>query len=211
MAHYKNAKHSALMLFSLCMSLDAFGATAVSASLEEEKGDMQPKKVRIEIPASIQSSGPADFVLPTREEMQEGLARKAKVLITELPKAKASLESIEGILVARARGLQSTNFLRASELAGLVSSVKMLSSSLYNTVNFAARDCASDDDLGMLGIVVIGSSALKQELIQFADILWSKEDTKDIDCRVLRDVSAQIHEITKDIDANLQDFPLSDY
>ena len=211
MSNYKNIKYPALLLFFVCMSLDAFGATATLTSLEEEKGDGHSKRARIEIPATASSLGAAEYVLPTREEIQEGLARKAKVLISELPKAKAALESIEGVLVAKARGIQSTNFLRATELAGLVSSAKVLNASAYNTMIFAAKECRDDNDLAMLGVAIIGSSSLKEDLIKFSSILRDKEDTRDIDCRVLMDVSSKIHEITQDIDANLQDFRLSDH
>ena len=211
MSNYKNIKYPALLLFFVCMSLDAFGATATLTSLEEEKGDGHSKRARIEIPATASSLGAAEYVLPTREEIQEGLARKAKVLISELPKAKAALESIEGVLVAKARGIQSTNFLRATELAGLVSGAKVLNASAYNTMIFAAKECRDDNDLAMLGVAIIGSSSLKEDLIKFSSILRDKEDTRDIDCRVLMDVSAKIHEITQDIDANLQDFRLSDH
>ncbi len=212
MSHYKNVKYPALLLFSVCLSLDAFGTTAASlSSVEEENGEVHPKRVRIEVPTVTQNSGAAEYVLPTREEIREGLARKAKVLISELPKAKASLETIEEMLVTKARRLQSTNFLRATELAGLVSGAKVLNASAYNTMIFAAKECRDDNDLAMLGVAIIGSSSLKEDLIKFSRILGDKEDTRDIDCRVLMDVSAKIHEITQDIDANLQDFRLSNH
>jgi|GEM_PF-2378554 len=206
---YKNIKYPALLLCSVCLSLGAFAATELSSPLSSEESGIS-KKARIEIPLTVSSLGAVEYVIPTLEQIQEGLAHKAKVLIRELPKAKAALETIEGELVTKARAIQSTHFIRATELAGLVSSAKVLNASAYNTMIFTAKECRDDKDLGMLGIVVIGSSALKQELIQFADILASKDDTKDIDCSVLREVSAQIHEITKDIDSTLQDFPLGD-
>lgn len=203
MAHYKRVKYPALMLFSLCMLLEAFGATTVStslSSLEEEKGQVQSKRPRIEIPATASSLVIENAALPTRKDLYEGLQRKARVLISELPKAKPALERIERELITKIQSIQSTNFRRATELAGLASSVKMLKSTIHNTVILAARDCARDDNvLGLVAITVIGSGALKNDLIKFSSLLGDKEDTQNIDCSVLMDVSASIHEITKDI------------
>ena len=215
MAYYKNAKYPAFLLTSLCLSLNAFGSAAVSSfspPLEGKDGSEQMKRKFSEISApAASSSGGESSALPTREAIHAGLARKAKVLISELPKARAALERVDGELTTKARGLQSTNFLRATELAGLVSSAKVLNASVYNTMAFAAKECRNDNDLAMLGVAIVGSSSLKADLIKFSKILADKEDTRDIDCRVLMDVSAKIHEITKDIDANFQDFRLSDH
>ena len=72
MAYYKRVKYPALMLFSLCMSLEAFGATTVStslSSLEEEKEQVQSKRPRIEIPATASSLVIENAALPTREDL----------------------------------------------------------------------------------------------------------------------------------------------
>ena len=45
----------------------------------------------------------------------------------------------------------------------------------------------------------MGSGALGKHLIAFPTVLGDSVDTRDIDCSVLMDVSARIHEITKDI------------
>ena len=45
----------------------------------------------------------------------------------------------------------------------------------------------------------------KMAVLGLQGLLREKEDTQDIDCTVLRDVSASIHEITKDIADPLQE------
>ena len=190
MPNYKNMKYPALLLFSVCMSLNAFGATVTVTSVEEEKGDRQPKRVCIAPP----SSG-----APTLLDVQERLMVKVQVLKNEVPKAQSALRVIEEALTIKARSLLSTNLRRATELAGLVSTMKVLSGSLHNTVFFASKDRADDNAWITVAMAVIGSGAIKEELMAFATILGEKEDTQDIDCSVLRDVSASIHEITKDI------------
>ena len=201
MVLYKKVKYPALMLFSLCMSLDAFGSsTVVLTSVEEERGDLKSKKARVVVTAAASSLAIEDSALPTREALYKGLQRKAHVLINELPKAQTALSRIEGELLAKVQGIRSTNFLRITEFTGLISSVKMLKSSIHNTILLASRDCAHDDNvLGLVAITVIGSGALKNDLIKFSSLLGDKEDTQNIDCSVLMDVSASIHEITKDI------------
>jgi len=200
-AHYKKVKYPALMLFSLCVSLDAFGSsTVVLTSLEEEKGQMQSKRSRVEVPAATSGLVIEAPALPTREELHKGLQRKVRVLINELPKAQAALSRIEGELLAKVPGIRSTNFLQITEFTGLMSSVKVLKTSVNNTMLLASRDCSYDDEvLGLVAITVIGSSALKDQLIKFSGALGDNADTRDVDCRVLMDVSASIHEITKDI------------
>ena len=190
MAYYKNMKHPALLLFSVCMSLDAFGATVTLTSLEEAEGDRHPKRACI-VPAS---SG-----VPTLLDVQERLMVKVQVLKNEVPKAQSALRVIEDSLTIKARGLLSTNLRRATELAGLVSTIKVFSGSLHNTIFFASKDRTDDNAWITVAMAVIGSGAIKEELMAFATILEEKEDTQDIDCSVLRDVSASIHEITKDI------------
>jgi hypothetical protein len=205
MAHYKTIKYPAFLAASLCLSLNAFGSTAISSppsSALEEKGEaLHNKRARIESPApGASSSSLADVVLPTREEMLAGLTHKVKVLISELPKAQTALSRIEGELLAKVQNIQSANFLRVTAFTGLISSVKMLKGSIQNTVLLASRDCSHDDNvLGLVAITVIGSGALKDQLMKFSGALGGNADTQDIDCSVLRDVCASIHEITKDI------------
>ena len=207
MVLYKKVKYPALMLFSLCMSLDAFGSsTVVLTSVEEERGDLKSKKARVVVTAAASSLFIEDSALPTREALYKGLQRKAHVLINELPKAQTALSRIEGELLAKVQGIRSTNFLRITEFTGLISSVKMLKSSIHNTILLASRDCAHDDNvLGLVAITVIGSGALKAQLMQFSGALGDNADTRDVDCSVLMDVSASIHEITKDIDDPFQE------
>ena len=194
MANYKNTKLASLALSCFCFSLDAFGMEngVLAHAALEEKADFHSGKAHI--------APPAQQVMPTREQLQEGLARKAQVLISEMPKAKCALAKIEGELLNKAKTMPFSNFVRITEFTGLVSSVKMLSGSVHNTGVLAARDFRHDDNvLGLVAMTIIGSGALKDQLRQFSKALENNEDTQDIDCSVLMEVSDKIHEITKDI------------
>ena len=192
MSHYKNVKYPALLLFSVCMSLDAFGSTAASlSSVGEENGEVYPKRVRI-TPSS--SAG-----APTLLDVQGRLMVKVQVLKNELPKAQSALWTIEEALSDKAKGIRSTDFRRATELAGLVSTMKVLSGSLRNTIFLASKDRTDDNAWVTVAMAVMGSGALGKQLMKFTTVLGEKEDTQDIDCSILMDVSASIHEITKDI------------
>lgn len=193
MSHYKNVKYPALLLFSVCMSLDAFGSTAASlSSVGEENGEVYPKRVRITPPSS--SAG-----APTLLDVQGRLMVKVQVLKNELPKAQSALWTIEEALSDKAKGIRSTDFRRATELAGLVSTMKVLSGSLRNTIFLASKDRTDDNAWVTVAMAVMGSGALGKQLMKFTTVLGEKEDTQDIDCSILMDVSASIHEITKDI------------
>ena len=192
MSQYKNVKYPALLLFSVCMSLDAFGSTAASlSSVGEENGEVYPKRVRI-TPSS--SAG-----APTLLDVQGRLMVKVQVLKNELPKAQSALWTIEEALSDKAKGIRSTDFRRATELAGLVSTMKVLSGSLRNTIFLASKDRTDDNAWVTVAMAVMGSGALGTQLMKFTTVLGEKEDTQDIDCSILMDVSASIHEITKDI------------
>jgi hypothetical protein len=197
MSLYKKIKYPALLLCSVCLCLGAFASTTALTALDQETEDGQPKRARIALPAS---SG-----APTLPDVQERLMVKVQVLKNELPKAQHALRTIEETLTIKARSLLSTDLRRATELAGLVSTMKVLSGSLHNTVFFASKDRNDDNAWITVAMAVIGSGALKEGLMAFTAILREKEDTQDIDCTVLRDVSASIHEITKDIADPLQE------
>ena len=174
------------------MSLDAFGSTAASlSSVGEENGEVYPKRVRI-TPSS--SAG-----APTLLDVQGRLMVKVQVLKNELPKAQSALWTIEEALSDKAKGIRSTDFRRATELAGLVSTMKVLSGSLRNTIFLASKDRTDDNAWVTVAMAVMGSGALGKQLMKFTTVLGEKEDTQDIDCSILMDVSASIHEITKDI------------
>jgi hypothetical protein len=197
MSFYKKIRYPVVLLCSVCLSLGAFASTTVLTVLDQETQDGQPKRARIALPAS---SG-----APTLLDVQERLMVKVQVLKNELPKAQSALRTIEETLTIKARSLLSTDLRRATELAGLVSTMKVLSGSLHNTIFFASKDRNDDNAWITVAMAVIGSGALKEELMAFTTILGEKEDTQDIDCTVLRDVSASIHEITKDIADPLQE------
>lgn len=198
MAHYKNIKYPALLLASLCLSLNTFGATATLTSVEEEKGSNQHKRARLE------GLAPAASSTPTLEDVQGRLMAKVQVLKAELPKAQAALGKIEEMLTAKARSILSTDTRRATELAGLVSTMKVLNGSLRNTVFLASKDRTDDNAWITVAMAVMASGALAKQLNQFTIVLGAKEDTQDIDCSILTNVSAQLHEITKDIVDPLQ-------
>lgn len=211
MAHYKHIKYPAFLAASLCLSLNAFGSAAVSTHqppLEEEKGtaSVPLKRTRsaYESSPSSLSSASAPSSLPTLADVQERLMSKVSILKTELPKAQSALATIEEVLTAKARSLVSSDLRRATELAGLVSTMKVLNGSLRNTVFLASKDRTDDNAWITVAMAVMASGALAKQLNQFTIVLGAKEDTQDIDCSILTNVSAQLHEITKDIVDPLQ-------
>lgn len=194
MANYKNMKYPTFLLFSVCMSLDAFGATATLNSAEEEKEVRQSKRVCVAPPTD--ESGLQDL----KDQIQIMLIHKTQVLGEVLPEARKNLSSIEQALLGKIRGLRrETDFKRIGELAALVSSVAVLDGSSQNILATATKERHSDNDLAMAGIAVAASGALKEQFSQLTSILADSEDTKGIDRRVLEETIKAIHEITKDI------------
>ncbi len=192
MSHYKNVKYPALLLFSVCMSLDAFGTTAASLSVGEENGEVYPKRVRITPPAAT--------IMPTLVDVQTMLRHKSQVLGQVLPEARKNLASIEQALLDKIKGLsRETDFKRIGELAALVSGLAVLDGSSQNICSFATKDCENIDAQVMAGMAVSASGALKEEFRQLVALLAGSEDTRDIDCRILEKSIKAIHKITKDI------------
>ena len=193
MTRYKKAKYPALMLFSLCMSLDAFGSsTVVLTSLEEERGDLKSKKARV--------VGPSIPSIITLADIQSILECKSRVLGQVLPEARKNLASIERSLLEKIRDIsRETDFKRISELAGLVSSIKGLDGSSHNIFVMATQECTDDDALAMAGVAVAASGALQEEFSQLIALLATSEDTRDIDYRVLEEATKAMRDITKDI------------
>ena len=118
MVLYKKVKYPALMLFSLCMSLDAFGSsTVVLTSLEEERGDLKSKKARV--------VGPSIPSIITLADIQSILECKSRVLGQVLPEARKNLASIEQSLLERtcyvfSSSLQYILFYKSKMLYGSV-------------------------------------------------------------------------------------------
>lgn len=189
MIKFKNSKYLALILFSLCMSLDVFGSTAFLASQTSlgAEGDVPGSRVR------------TGSITLNLEDIKETLGRKSQILRDVLPEAKKSLDSIERGLLIKIESIKETNFRRATELAGLVSSVKCLDGSLHNIFSLSTRDSKDVESLAMIGIAISASGALKENFRQLTEFLDASEDTRDIDCSILKKAVQDIHEITKDI------------
>jgi hypothetical protein len=95
------------------MSLDAFGATAISTSLcsiEEEKGGVQLKRARIEFSAPSSLGN-------LQDQIQTMLRRKSQVLGQVLPEARKNLATIERALISKIKRMRESDFERATELA----------------------------------------------------------------------------------------------
>ena len=130
--------------------------------------------------------------------LNNDLMIKVLILQTESPKAQNALWTIEEILLAKAKNIRLPNFRRASKLAGLVSTKKLESGSLCNTF-FASKNRTDDKAWVTVAIVLMGSGALGKDLMALTTVLGDSLGRRYIDCSVLMDVSARIHEITKDI------------
>jgi len=169
---------------------EGFGA-AFSTSYENEMEKLQSNISPVEIPSLS--------AVPTLLEIQERLIWKIQILKTELPKAQTALRSIEETLIAKARGFLSTGSWRTAELVRIVSGMQVLSGTIANTLLFVSKDRTDQNAWITVSISVIGSGFVGEQLMNFATILAERADTQEIDCSTLRDVSASIHEITKDI------------
>lgn len=185
MTYFKNVRYSVLILFFMCFLSTSF---SIGGDLDTLGGATKPgdvtKKPRIEVD-------------PLKEEIKVKLQHKARVLQTELPKAKSALDSIEVVLQGKIARIRGENFTRATELAGIVSSVKTLKSSSEAMLTaLRTANYGEDNSLAKVGMVIIGSASLKGQFEQFIALLASKADTGDIDCGALRAVVTQIHEIT---------------
>lgn len=194
MTNYKNMKYPAFLLFSVCMSLDVFGATTTLTFVEEEKEERQPKRVCV-APPPDQSSLQA-----LQDQIQTMLIYKTQVLGRVLPEARKNLTSIEQSLLGKIRGLRrETDYKRMGELAAFVSGVKVMDGSSQNILSVVTKERENIHDQMMAGIAVSASGALKEQFRQLTAILADSEDTRDINCRGLEKSIEEIHEITKDI------------
>ena len=172
-------------------------ALAISS---RKKGKMQSKRVLVEVHVAASSSIVENAALPTRKELYEGLQCKVRVLISELPKALTALSRIQGELLAKLPSIRLTNYLRMSGFTGIIACVQTIENSIQSTILLVSKDCShSDKVLGIVAFAVIGSGELKDQLMKFSTVVANNVDTQDIDCSILRDVSASIHGITKDI------------
>lgn len=138
MAHYKNIKYPAFLLFSVCMSLGAFGATATLTSLEEGKEDRPPKRacVRVQI---------------KQELLLEHLPRQIEFLKTLQEKFKVTMDS-----------QREVNQLAAFKAACSIANLQSFSASIQDVIT-----CLRDENPDFVSIGVGASPALKQDIDQF--------------------------------------------
>ena len=162
----------------------------------ESKEDLQSKRARVEIP-------PLPSV-PTLQDVQERLMCKVQILRTELLKAETAFCTIEEILSARAKGFRYTDFRRATELAVLVSRMKVFQGSIRNFIFLTSKDPTNDKSWITVAMAVMGSGALRKFIMALMTDLGDREDTREIDTSVVVDVCTSIHEITKDIADSFQ-------
>ena len=126
MARYENIKYSALLLFSVCLSLDAFGATAVLTSLEEEKGDVQPKRARIELPS------------------------KREILVDHLPRQIFALKTLEGTFQSTMNSQRESNPLEAFRAACSIANLQALRASIQDVLSCLQK--TSEPNMVSIGI-----------------------------------------------------------
>ena len=165
----------------------------LSASVKE---NLQSNRARVELPSLP--------IVPTLLDVQERLMCKVQILKTELPKAQNAFCTIEEVLSAKAKGFRYTDFRRATELAVLVSRMKVLSGSLRSMIFTTSKNPTNDKAWFMVAMAVMGSGALGQFIMTLITDLGDREDTRDIDCSVVVNVCASIHKITKDIADSFQ-------
>ena len=165
----------------------------LSASVKE---NLQSNRARVELPSLP--------IVPTLLDVQERLMCKVQILKTELPKAQNAFCTIEEVLSAKAKGFRYTDFRRATELAVLVSRMKVLSGSLRSMIFTTSKNPTNDKAWFTVAMAVMGSGAIGEFIMKLITDLGDREDTRDIDCSVVADVCASIHEITKDIADSFQ-------
>ena len=162
----------------------------------ESREDLQSKRTRVEIP-------PLPSV-PTLQDCQERLMRKVQILKTELPKAESAFCTMEEVLSAKAKGFRYTDFRRATELAVLVSRMKVLSGSLRSMIFTTSKNPTNKKAWITVAMAVMGSGAIREFIMTLMTDLGDREDTREIDTSVVVDVCTSIHEITKDIADSFQ-------
>ena len=155
MTNYKIVQYPAFVLTSLALSLNAFGATAVMTYADDDLHSSQP--------SMASHVGPSDGK-DTQSPIQVMLRERTQVLGRVLPEAIENLNDIGRCLVEKIR--IETGFERRGELAALVSSVRVISTSSKNTLSFATKPLKTDTDQMMAGIAVSASGALSKSFDQ---------------------------------------------
>ena len=144
-----------------------------------------------------------------KKEVLMMVTRKADILNRELPKATESLNVIYRDLQKIAATYMNSNPPRACELAALASDLMSLSKSIKAVMgNLKTQGYDNQQTLLHTSLAIPASGALTPQIDRIVDALQSVEDTRGINCTILKEVSAEIKRITKDSD--VKNFRLSE-
>ena len=195
MPNYKNMKYPALLLFSVCMSLNAFGATTIlspPSALEEKGEELRNKRPRIESPASAGSESIlADSAVSPREDIRERLQYKSKLLMGSLPKIQGALSVLQGTYQSIIDNQKGIDQLAAFKAACSLANLQALSSSVQDII-YCLKTEDNDD---IISIGVGASPGIKQEIDQLIICL----DETHQDSSALKSLAVELQKITGDI------------
>ena len=170
MANYKNMKYPALLLFSLCMSLDVFGATVTLtsvSSVEEEKGDWHSRRLCIEVP------------------------NKREILVDHLPRQIAALKTLEGTFQSTMDSQRESNPLAAFRAACSVANLQSLRASIQDILSCLQKT----SEPNMVSIGIGATPAVQTEI----DRLIGYLDDARVACDPLKVLAVDFKKITGDI------------
>lgn len=177
------------LIFDICQATEV---SALSVSVQDSHL-RRYKKEKAVVPLK-RSKMEKEDPIPTWPEVFERIQSKTDRLRPQMAQASAILKTIGDSLADKARSLKETNFMRATELAGLVGSVKVMTGSTIGVLQ--GLNGKTDP---YTGLSIMASVALKDKFNQLIDLLGKSEDTRDIDCSGLKKISEAIYDVTKDI------------
>jgi hypothetical protein len=170
-----------------------------SSRLSDERCSKRPR------PTKNQENG--DVI--SLDAMKDRLERKAIILTRDLPKAYASLLTIDEELAKRIVDLRSKDIRRAASVGVILSGVRFVSNSTNTMLSkLKERDYENMESLVNVSMSIIGSGALKVQLDKIIQSLSESEETQDINTDSLNETIQSIQSITQDIENPIMSYSL---
>lgn len=171
MTRYKNVQYPALLLLPLVMSLEAFGATAVSAS----------QAVTV-----LESSG----VVPPKRTRSAEVPGKRELLLEHLPLQVEAVQKLQGTFRSSIDSQRESNPLEAFRAACALANLQTFSASIQDVLS-----CLRSADQAMVYIGIGAAPALKHGIDQI--VVYLSE--AGVPCDPFKKLAQEFQKITGDI------------
>jgi hypothetical protein len=184
-----------LTLSSSCYAMEIVQAEPTknklkrSSSLNLEGAERNSKKIRE--PKVENEKNLSEF----KAENNKRLLQKTKVLMEELPNVIKSLHKISEELRMKALHHKDNSFELATELAGLgvhAITLDRSTSLILNNLTPFFKGFKEEKNLVNASLAIIGSGALNIHINDFVKVLNNSENTKYINCDILKNSSLPV-------------------